>query len=299
MNQSAIVIFNPRSGAHKRRNRATEIQNYIQLLHRYGITAEPWPTTGPNDATRLAHEAVIKGVDLVIASGGDGTLNEVLQGMARSQIPLGIFPGGTANVLANDLNIPSNPEANARFMAAGNRRPITVGLAGNRYFFLMAGIGLDAAMVKNVDASLKAKLGEGAYLLSGLQHLVKQPQTFTVEVNGQSYQSGFVVIGNSKGYGGGFSLTPHASLFDPHFEVSIFPPKSFGFEYLPFAITTLVSSVDKMKRVIKLQSSHIKAYGLETNQPWVQVDGELLGPLPMEFSAIPHGLTIIHSEAGK
>lgn len=299
MNQTAVVIFNPRSGAHKRRNRAAEIQNYIQYLNQFGITAEPWPTTGPNDATRLAHEAIVKGVDLVIASGGDGTLNEVLQGMARSQTPLGIFPGGTANVLANDLNIPSDPAANARFIAEGQRRPITIGLAGNRYFFLMAGIGLDAAMVKNVDSSLKAKLGEGAYLISGLQHLVKHPQTFTVEVNGQSYQSGFVVVGNSKGYGGGFSLTPHASLFAPQFEVSIFPPKSFGFEYLPFALTSLVSSVDRMKGVIKLQSSHIKAYGLETSQPWVQVDGELLGPLPMEFSAIPQGLTLMHSEMGK
>lgn len=291
--RNAVIIYNPKSAAHKTRDRAIEVAAYSELLAQREIEAEPWPTTGPSDASRLARQAISQGIDLVIASGGDGTLNEVLQGMAGSTVPLGIWPGGTANVLAHDLHLPSDPYTNANLMAEGEHRRITVGLAGDRYFFLMAGIGLDAMMVKGVDPKLKAKLGEGAYWVSAMKHLVTHPQVFTVEVDGIAYETAFAIVGNSRGYGGGFSLTPNANIFDPNFDVCIFPAKDYGFKYLPYALSSFFGDPSRPGNVISLRTKFLTAFGLPDKQPWVQVDGELLGPLPMRFEAIPDALTLI------
>ncbi|MBX7221309.1 MAG: diacylglycerol kinase family lipid kinase [Blastocatellia bacterium] len=293
MTRNAVIIYNPRSGAHRKRDRNLEIAHYAQFLKARGIEAHPWPTSGPGDAATLARRAVAERADVVIGSGGDGTLNEILQGMAESQTPLAVFPGGTANVLARDLGIPMEPEANAAYVARWNVRPITIGKANQHYFFLMAGIGLDAAMVQGVDSELKGKWGEGAYWISALNHLVKRPQVFSVEVNGKRYESSFVVVGNSKGYGGGFSLTPKANIFEPGFEVTIFPAKDMGLMFLPYAFTSFLGDPTKLGGVYQETARNLKAYGPGPTQPWVQVDGELLGQLPMTFEAISNGLQLV------
>lgn len=296
--RTAVVIYNPRSGAHRKRDRSAEVADYIRLLAERGVRAEPAPTTAPGAATELARQAVASGVGMVVGNGGDGTLNEILQGMVGSSVPLAILPGGTANVLAHDLKISSDFTANADMVARGVERRITIGRvaygeAQIRHFFLMAGIGLDATMVRNVRSDLKKKIGEGAYLVAGIEQLIAHTKPFTVEANGKTYQSCFAIVGNSHGYGGGFSLTPKADITSPTFEVSIFPKNRFGIEYAPHALAALFGKPNLLGDVVTLQAVTVTVTPATNEEVWAQVDGELLDKLPMTFEALPNALTVV------
>ena len=134
-------------------------------------------------------------------------MNEVLQGMVGSSLPLVVWPGGTANVLALDLKLPRDPINIAQMIAKDNRKRITVGLAGTRYFFFTAGLGLDAEIINAVNAQLKKHIGKGAFWIAGFSHLVKwQPKIITMKIDDKVYQGTFAVIGNSQGYGGTLKL---------------------------------------------------------------------------------------------
>src|SRR6266496_5836721 len=252
----ATIIYNPMSGRPARR--AEGVRRMIGLLSDRGFDAEAHATAGPDNAAQLAGAAVAAGADIIISYGGDGTLNEVIQGMAESQTALAVWPGGTSNVVARDLGVPFDVEELADMIAAGRIRRIALGLANSgdgtpgrpgdgatfvpspprplapsRYFLMMAGIGLDASIARSVNKKLKRRTGEFAYWLSGIKHLFFwRAEPFTIEVDGHSYKGAFALIGNGKGYGGGMLMTPGASLEEPWFEVYILPQRANNFAYL-------------------------------------------------------------------
>ena len=296
--RSAVLIYNPLSGAHRRRDRDAELADFCALLRARGIDAEPQATTGPGAATELARRAVERGVDLVIVNGGDGTLNEVLQGMVGSRTPLGIWPGGTANVLARDLGLPSDPAGIVDLVAAGREQRISVGLAGTRYFFLMAGIGLDASIIQGVSPALKARAGEAAFWVSGLKHFVAwSPEPFTIGADGATYEGAFAAVGNGPSYGGGIRITPRARLEEAVLDVCIFPTRRFAFTYTRDMIACLFGDPTRFGDVTYFKTRALSARGSQEEPPWVQVDGELLGPLPMRFEAVPDALTVLVPES--
>jgi YegS/Rv2252/BmrU family lipid kinase len=248
----ASIIYNPMSG--RKARRADEVRSMIRLLGERGIVAKARATAQPEDATGFAREAVAAGVDIVIGYGGDGTLNELIQGIAGSRTLLGVWPGGTSNVVARDLGVPFENGQLADMFAGSKTKRIALGLAkrgaepsldpgtgtanskqamNERYFVMMAGIGLDASVARGVNKKLKRRTGEFAYWVSGIKHLFMwRGEPFTIEVDGKSYESTFALIGNGKGYGGGMMITPGAKLEDPWFEVYVLPPLSSRFAYL-------------------------------------------------------------------
>ena len=292
--RTAALIYNPSSGAHRRRDRAAEVTEFVRRLAAGGVEAEPWPTTGPGTAPDIARRAVASGVDLVVASGGDGTLNEVLQGVAGSRVPLGIWPSGTANVLARELGVPTDLAGAARVIVEGRERRIAVGLAGERYFFLMAGIGLDASIVRGVSPALKSHFGEGAFWLSGLKHYVAwRPEPFTVEADGERYEGAFVAVANASSYGGSFAIAPRARIDEPLLDVCVFPTRRFAFAYTRDLVACMTGDPTRFGGVTYFKARSITATGSPGNQPWVQVDGELLGQLPMRFEAVADAVTVV------
>jgi YegS/Rv2252/BmrU family lipid kinase len=292
--RSAVIIWNPKSAAHRRRDRAAELREVQAGLAGIGVEVELWETTGPGMAGSLARRAVDAGAALVVASGGDGTFNEVLQGMVGTRTPLALWPAGTANVLAVELGLSTAPEAIVETVRAGVERRISVGLAGDRYFFLMAGIGLDASIVRGVSPALKARVGEGAYWLSGLRHYVAwRPEPFRLTIEGVDYDGAFAAIGNATRYGGGFSLTPRASLDEALLDVCIFPTRRFAPLYTRDLLAVILGDPTRFGDVIYLKAPSLTATGSPGNQPWVQVDGEILGQLPMRFEAVPDAITIL------
>jgi diacylglycerol kinase (ATP) len=296
--RNAVIIYNPTSGAHRKRDRVAEIEHFRALLGARGVDSEPWPTSGPGAASELARQASSGGADFVVVNGGDGTLNEALQGMVGSRVPFVIWPGGTANVLARDLGLPSDPESVAGLVATGRERRIAVGLAGTRYFFVMAGIGLDASIIQGVSPALKARAGEAAFWVSGLRHFVAwHPEEFTVEVDGISYAGAFAAVGNSPSYGGGFKVTPRANIEEGELDVAIFPTRRYAFTYTRDLVACFLGDPTRFGNVTYLKARTLKAFGPGDPQPWVQVDGELLGALPMRFESVPDAVTVMAPKA--
>lgn len=330
----------------------------IQLLDERGIAATASATAGPDDATRLAREAVDAGSGTVISYGGDGTLNEVIQVLAGTQTALGIWPGGTSNVVARDLMIPFDVVQLANVFAARKTQRIALGLvvkgsgfrgsrsarsesetgfqssqiaaagsprvslqsrtpdsrsdslnprprtletdlgdanaepgAAGRYFVMMAGIGLDASIARGVNKKLKRRTGELAYWLSGIKHLFMwRGEPFTIGIDGHEYESSFALIGNGKGYGGGMVITPAAKLEDPWFEVYVLPPLPHKLAYVR-ALYACMRGRPEASGALFMRAKQVTAHS--ALEPWVEADGELIGPLPMTFNVVPDALSVI------
>jgi YegS/Rv2252/BmrU family lipid kinase len=267
------------------------------LLGARGIEVETLTTNAPGDATRLVAEAALDGVREVIVSGGDGTINEALQGLVGTRVRLGIWPAGTANVLARELHLPFDAEGAADLLARGDVRRIYAGCAtedtsgARRYFFLMAGIGLDASVVERVRPRLKRRVGEGAFWVSGLGHLLRwRPVAFRVEVEGQTYPATFAAFGRAAHYGGDLSVTPGARLDEPEFEICIVNSHS-RLRFLQLLAHAL--GREGVRREIPgvryVRATHARA----TGEARMQVDGELTGRMPVTFEIAPEPVEVI------
>src|SRR5215471_4980199 len=154
--RKVLLIANPNAGCGTIQQRRNAIESFCKLLEKRSVDAEVQLTAGPNDATQIAKVAVRNGYTEVIASGGDGTINEVLQGLIGSNARLSIWPRGTANVVARELKLPRQLGRLADVIAAGKFQRVHVGCATakgrstGRYFLLMAGVGADATIVERV-----------------------------------------------------------------------------------------------------------------------------------------------------
>src|SRR5215470_16141780 len=169
----ATIIYNPVSG----RNlfREGRVHKMIRLLESRGIIADSAATYGPNTGANLAREAIRAGSEVIICHGGDGTLNEVLPGVAGEDAKLAVWAGGTANVTARDLKMPRRLSRVADVIARGKTMQIFLGMASNdvasRYFLMFAGIGVDASICRGVNPRLKRLGGQLAFWVSGIKHL--------------------------------------------------------------------------------------------------------------------------------
>ena len=294
-NRKAILISNPKTGRYVFR-RTTSIQELATYLQSLGVDVELSMTTGPGHAAEIAARAAQNGIADVIVAGGDGTINEAVQGLAGTSARLAIIPRGTANVLARELNLPLDGVQAAAVIARGHSRRIHFGVAideaknTRRYFLLMAGIGLDASVVRRVRPSLKKHFGKAAFWFSGLSHLAKwNPKSFLIEVEGQRYNATFAAIGNASSYGGDLAITPRARLDQPEFEVCIIDTFS-RLRYLSFLSYAMRSGMPRNKGSVRfLQTSSVKGIGDAS----VQVDGELIGQLPMTFEIAEQSIDVI------
>lgn len=329
----ARIIYNPSSG--RQRSRERRLSAMKRLLAERRVEATASATEGPNHASQLARDAADDGVDVVISYGGDGTLNEVLQGVVGSRSSLAVWPGGTGNVVAHDLKMPFRLRRLADVIAAEKTRRVAIGIAESglrnadltrpiaecesrateptaqdagiinksnrqsaisnqqsiRYFLMFAGIGLDASIVRGVDPGLKRLTGQFAFWMSGLKHVFSwQPETFNIEVDGCRFEATFALIGNGKGYGGGIRLTPNARLEDPWFEVYIVPRLKNNFSYVRSLFHSIVGHHNKAAGTL-VAGRFVRANSAV--EPLVEVDGEVLGPLPMSFEVVPDALSVV------
>lgn len=296
MNKRRVVLIsNPNAGRGGER-REREVARFCQQLKESGVEVEVLTTTAPNDAAHMAARAVAEGAREVIVSGGDGTINEALQGLVGKDVRLGIWPRGTANVLARELKIPLNLKGAAQVIARGRVSNVHVGCATvedtgeQRYFFLMAGVGLDASVVRHVRPKLKRRVGEAAFWYAGLGHLAHwEPVSFKVWIDGQSFPATFAAIGNAAHYGGNLAITPRAALDQPEFEVCLVDSQSrlHFLRLLSHAMRGGASERARGVRFIRTTRTRVEGNAL------VQVDGELLGQLPMTFEVAPNAVEII------
>jgi len=284
----AVCIYNPASRTAPSSALLTKLRN--QFL-KAGYSVDFQATERPLHATDLARAAVASSADLVIACGGDGTIQEVASGMAHSNVPLAILPSGTANVLAHELGLPRNPLKAVAIMPSLEPRRIALGKCGEEYFLLMAGAGIDAAAIDRVNSRLKSRIGRMAFVYSGLQCWSAGGfEPLTVRVDETEYRCTFVVASRVTRYGGSLRIAPHADLFSDRFAVCLFPGAS-RLDYLRYLAGVLSGTHHRFKDVVCVAGRSVE---ISSEKPVrYQLDGELKGFTPIQLEVIPNALTLL------
>jgi YegS/Rv2252/BmrU family lipid kinase len=239
--------------------------------------AEPlWLETTPDDTgERMAREAVQRGVDLVIASGGDGTITACVGGVAGSGIPLGVLPTGTGNLLARNLGLPLSLAEALTVALTGSDRPVDVGRANRRPFVVMAGIGFDAQLLDGASEEAKRRVGWAAYVLSALRQLREHPARVVLRADSgppQRRLASSVIIGNVGSLQGNLRLLPDALPDDGVLDVAVFAACGWT-QWARLAADILLQR--RNGRVTRLSCRELHVFASST-WPW-QVDGEVAG----------------------
>lgn len=294
----AVLIYNPVSG---RRSlfREAKIKEAREALTRWIPEVDRIATECPGDASRLAREAVEAGCDLIAACGGDGTINEVIGGMAGSDATLLPLPAGTANVLAGVADLPTRPDLTAALLPELTTYEVPLGRVrtegekgAERLFLLMCGIGVDAGIIYNLDTRLKAYLGEGAYWLGSLDQLHRKLEPFTVRLDGETHEATFVLVSKSRYYGGGLEITPNAELLAAEFEVAIFHGRS-PLRYVGYLAQLAARRLDSFPDVTFCRAKRVEASPLDAPAVYIEVDGELAGRVPAVVDIAPEKLKLL------
>jgi len=266
---------------------------------------ETWlvPTQGPGTAGAIARRSIAEGAELILAAGGDGTINEIAEGVAFSDVPLGILPAGTANVLANEMGLGSSIERAAAALSECIPARISIGrlLCVNgsertRLFLLMAGIGLDAKIVYNLSLPLKARFGKLAYWAGGFSLLGRELDEFEVIVEGRRVSCSFALISKVRNYGGDLEIAQNTSLLDDRFEVVLFEGSS-SFRFLMYLGRVAVRRLSGVRGISLVRSGCVSMPGTAGNRVYVQVDGEYAGHIPANVEIVPDALTLLIPES--
>ena len=251
------------------------------------------PTDAAGHAAELAREAIAGGADLILVLGGDGTINEAANGMIHSRVPLGIVPGGTANVLANELGLGNRLERAVERLGQCVERRIGVGkLCGQggeaRHFLLMGGAGLDATIVTKVNPKLKAGYGKLAYWIAGFGQFFASVGQFDATVNGEKRRCGFVLASRVRNYGGDLEIASGASLLSDDFEVVLFKGSN-PLRYAAYMLVVALRRVQSLPGVYTVRTKRVDFSGAAH----LQIDGEYGGVLPASFEMVPDALTLL------
>jgi diacylglycerol kinase (ATP) len=295
--KKTALIYNPRAGK-LGRNGHGPLYRAVEILQKDGHEVTVVPTTGPRTAGAMAREQVESGADLVLAAGGDGTINEVAEGLVGSDVPLGILPAGTANVLATEIKLGSRLDRAAARL--GECRPCRIPLghvtceggAVSRHFLMMAGIGLDAHIVYRVSGPLKAATGKLAYWVAGWSLLGRRLAEFSVEMNGVRRRCSFALASKVRNYGGDFEIARDVRLFDDRFEVVLFEGRS-TIPYVKYFGGLILNRLAGMKGVTVARAQCLRVLAPEDERVYLQIDGEFAGHLPADVRIVPDALTLL------
>jgi YegS/Rv2252/BmrU family lipid kinase len=290
------VIFNPTAKGDKARH-------FRQRLDRIAREAALKLTQQPNHASDLAAEAVREGFEVIVAAGGDGTVNEVLNGLAQEprgceRARLAVLPLGTMNVFARELGIPLNLDAAWETIRRGRETRIDLaraefgGEGGRqvRYFCQMGGAGLDARAIELVDWGTKKKVGPVAYVLAGLRAVAETPPKITVTAGTEQATGELVLLGNGRLYGGPFRIFPGANPRDGLLEICLFPKARW---------TTVLWCGSRLLTLLTLPPGAVRRLRAQTltltaaSPVPFELDGEWAGRLPATFHVEPEALRVI------
>ena len=296
--RDAVLIVNPTAGGGRRVRQLDEAR---RIFRDAGIKTELQNTAAAGEATHMARRAVEESRQLVIVCGGDGTVNEVVNGLACSEVPLAVLPAGTANVLAKELALPWNLPRAAERLARAPYRRIALGLAipekssgEPRYFLSVAGAGADGALVSAVRPEVKLKAGILAYWQEGLRQLTRYDfPLFRTQMAGcpGDIDASLVIVGRTKHYGGPFKITTEADLLQPEFELAFVTTRS-AWRYLSYLPLIWAGKLRNARYVRFFKTSSLQCASKNGSQVQIQVDGEPAGRLPVEFRIVPDALTL-------
>ena len=293
MKSSIFLINNPEA----KKSSERKIMLASRFLELRGYKVEVFFTTHRGHAENIARKALDKSPSLIIAAGGDGTFNEVINGIAGSEAPMAILPLGTTNVLAKELGIPENVEGAMEIAVGRTPKPVSLGKIVitrhsslvTRHFCLMAGIGFDGEAVFGINEAFKKFSGKGAYIYNGIKTLCRfDPGELTFDVDGKSYSGFSAIVGKASRYGGNFRVTPDARLTDPALYICIFKGKK-RLDIFRYVVGVATGSHLGFKDVEYLKAEKIQIDG----KAHIQLDGDYFGKTPAKIEVAPDLVRLI------
>jgi diacylglycerol kinase (ATP) len=312
--RKAALLYNPDSGGSRKRRR--ELESALEILRGGGVEANLFPTDSREHAGDEARRAMAAGCDTIFACGGDGTIHNMIQVMAHSQIALGVLPMGTANALAHDLGLPMRVPAAAKAVLNGTTRRIALGqvtctgLSGGsttRYFTVAAGVGVDAHLFYKLHSGVKQRLGMAAYYAKAWHmwfsyHMTRFRLQY-LETGSSAAKTAEVtelLAVRIRNFGGVVQhLAPGASLDRDDIRL-VFAQTGSRLAYLAYVTGSMLRrawSIPGIERAYSTKAMcnySANVASAETQQKiYVEADGELLGSLPAEFTIVPDALTVL------
>lgn len=294
--QKATVVFNRNA---RNAPRPERLRSAAAALAADGWQVDLVSTDGAGHATALAREAAAAGAEAVFACGGDGTINEVLNGLAGTPAALGVIRAGMGDVFAKEIGVPRRPEGALRVLLSGRRERVDLGLietaAGRRYFICMAGAGFDADVERRVPRGAKRRLGSTAYALWAVADLRRYRATpVQLRIDGAPYECDlyWLLAGNTRSYGGIVDITSGAVVDDGQLDAYVFA----GQGPLWLAATALRLAVRRPEGGRGVSFQKVRSLELMTPGLPLQADGEYLGESPAKISAAPSCLDVLLPE---
>jgi len=292
MSAPPIVILNPFARSERAAIRVDELK---RVASRCMIK----PTSGPGSAKAIAEEVVRAGGAIVVAAGGDGTINEVVNGIIGKNAALGIIPMGTVNVLARELGIPLDVRGAWEVIERGHAKSLDLvrvdfeldGRSQTRHAVQLAGIGLDAHIVKRVTWGEKKRWGPWSYVFQAFRSLAQSHSRVMIRMEEEGPLEGaFLLVGNGALYGGPFSVFNKASMTDGLMDLCLF--QSSGLANLLIYLVAIACGIQSKTRGIFYRQSRSFEVISRGSVP-IQIDGEFAGCLPAKFTVIPAALKVL------
>lgn len=271
-----IVIVNPTAGSPE------HVRSWQERIESLAGNCSVRVTSQPAEAEALARRAVEEGFTRIVAAGGDGTVNQVTNGIAGSTARLGVLPMGSVNVFAMELGLPLlSLQRCWEIIEEANVRLVDLPSANGKYFVQLGGVGLDAQVVKETSLTFKRSFGPLSYLISAAQIAARQPPKLFIESENTSLEEGsFVLVGNGRLYGGPFPFFKHARIDDGLFDVVVF--KRLGYLEIVKYLQDVVFSSDITVPEIEYFQTRQLSITSEQDVP-LELDGELAGNCPVDF----------------
>src|SRR5512139_1637149 len=281
------VIHNPVAGP----KRGDPIDRIREILSSRGTDFRIRKTRGPGDAVLMAREAAHAGSETVVAAGGDGTVNEVANGLAGSDTRLAVVPLGTGNVFAKEFSLPPTVEGCLALLAEGKTVSVPLAKANDRYFVLFASAGFDAEVVERMTHRQKNALGIAAYILVGARHILRPQPTLWIEFPGRErIEAQSVIVARGRKYGGNVVIAPAAEISGNTFQVILLLRKG-RWAIARFALDLLRGKHVASPRVAVREVSSVVVRCRIPSA--AQVDGDYLGPLPVRFTVTDVPLRLV------
>lgn len=288
-----LVIHNPAAGRHRKRR----LDAVVERLRGMGCAVATRETARHGDAEIFARDARAEDFDVVAAAGGDGTVNEVVNGLVSGPgaLKLAVVPLGTANVLACEIGLdPKDCDQIAHTIAQAPARKVHLGTANGRHFLLMAGAGLDAHVVEGVNTALKRHTGKLAYVLESVRQAFGYDfPALKIRADGVTYEGRMAVACKGRFYGGPFLAAPGAKLDEPKLHVCILP-RTGAAGAVRYGLALPMGRLAQLPEVRVISADSIVICG-PRGAP-VQADGDIVARLPVELAVATETVELIVPE---
>ncbi len=287
MKKKLLIIYNPTAGQRNKRFYNKVLFHFNKNNLKYDIER----TKFKGDAYKYAQNYNSKKYKHLIVAGGDGTINEVINGLKAENVIIGIIPLGTANVFAAEIGLKNTSFEIAQNIINGYNKKVFIGRINEKRFVQMVGIGFDAHIVNKVNLKLKKTLGKFAYVYQTLVHLIKfKNNSYTIIIRDKSYKASSIVISNGHFYGGRYFCSPAASPFNKKLYVCLFLGNGRS-SYIKYSLALILGIIPKLKDIKIIEANDV--YITQNKKEPVQGDGEIITNLPAKVSIAKFKLNFI------